>query len=119
MHVPVGSIIPNHGSWISLLLLLLLPSRPDIPIHMMMTSTVLWMLVVAMLVLGVVIVVELIEGRRRRRIFCEAGLLLMGMLVRVSGKVLLGGDWREGGVVVGSGREWRLGSGEVGGFFGD
>lgn len=111
-------------------MLLLLPRRRrhDIPIHMVMTTTVLirWMLVVTMvlLVLGVIVVVEVIEGcRRRRRIFCKAGLLLLlrvGVVVS-SGKVLLGGDWRElGGVVVGvCWGEWGLGSGEVGGFFGD
>lgn len=110
-------------------MLLLLPRRRrhNIPIHMVMTTTVLirWMLVVTMvlLVLGVIVVVEVIEGCRRRRwIFCETGLLLLRVGVVVSsGKVLLGGDRRElGGVVVGvCWGEWGLGSGEVGGFFGD
>lgn len=84
--------------------MLLLPVRPNIPIHVMMATVLIrWMLVMSMLllllVLGIVVVVEVIEGRRW--IFCEAGLLLVGVMVS-SGEVLLGGDWRElGGVVVG------------------
>lgn len=85
--------------------MLLLPIRANIPIHVMMATVLIrWMLVMSMLlllVLGIVVVVEVIEGRRRRRIFCEAGLLLVGVVVSC-GEVLLGGDWGElGGVVVG------------------
>lgn len=101
MQIPVGPIIPNHGSRIRLLLL---PIRPNIPIHVMMTTPMLRMLMVTMLlILGIVVVVEVIEGRRRRRIFREARLLLLLVGVVISsGKVLLGRDWRElGGVVVG------------------
>lgn len=106
MHIPVGSIISNDGSWIRLLLLLLLPS--DIPIHVMVLIG-RRMLVVAMLVLRVIVVVKVIEGGR---IFCEAGLLLLLLVgVLVSGEVLFGGNWGEGGV--GCRREWGLGSGQM------
>lgn len=111
--VSVGAIIANR---IRLLLLLLPSRRHNIPIQMVMVvrpyRLMRMRMLVDMILLGVVVVVEVAKCcifRKRRRLLLLLLLVLVGMRVRISGKVLLGGYGREV-VVGGCGWERRLGS---------
>lgn len=114
--VSVGAIIANR-----IRLLLLLSSRRrrrrhHIPIQMVMVVRPhrLMRVLVDVVLLGVVVVVEVVKCC----VFPKRLLLLMvGMRVRISGEMLLGGYGRE--VVVGLGWERRLAATEVERFFRD
>lgn len=114
--ISVGAIVTDSGR-ICLLLLLWLRSRNG-SIQMAVMVVRPGLMLVDMLMLRIVVVVEVIKCWivRKRRLLL---LLLVRMRMRISGKVLLGGYWRE--VVVWGRRCWerRLASTKVEGFFGD
>lgn len=109
--VPIGAIIANR------IRLLSTGRRHHIPIHVVMVvgrprRRLMRVLVDMLVLLGVVVVVEVVKSA----VFGK--MLLVGMRVRISGKMLLGGHGRKV-VVCGRSRERRLAASEVVRFFRD
>lgn len=115
--VSVGAVIANR------IRLLLLSSRRrrrhHIPIQMVMVVRPhrLMRMLVDVVLLGVVVVVEVVKCCIFPKRLLLLLLLMVGMRVRISGEMLLGGYGRE--VVVGLGWERRLAATEVERFFRD